>query len=269
MAVINQKNKEKQQDRYIADQEGFVQSLKWPSGLSLRERISLYKYGKKDGYKQIAGEDKYHELTSPFCEMLIYSANCRIEQEWKECDESLFQIAKNYKIVKEKIKKFNQQIQEAHEHRDRALASLKQIHYDGDDVVSEHLANRRKQVRKNRVIEAYDNEVSSINEQIELLESERIPFILSFTQIEKNARSNERIFRAHFLWRLSVYAYGASNYIKITPDMINDNQLTSEPRKMHDKIFHDIKKDINLLDTLDESDNKKDDNDEQDDSNNA
>ncbi|MDO5426682.1 MAG: hypothetical protein Q4F54_02785 [Coriobacteriia bacterium] len=53
---------------------------------------------------------------------------------------------------------------------------------------------------------------------------------------------------------MSVYAYGASNYIKVTPDLVNMNYLTNEPKQIHDKLFNDVKKGFTTL--ADDSDDE-------------
>ncbi|MDO5426683.1 MAG: hypothetical protein Q4F54_02790 [Coriobacteriia bacterium] len=98
-----------------------------------------------------------------------------------------------------KKKKLNEQIHNLMFKRDNALDTLRNNHYDGDDVVSEHLAQRRQRQREKRIIDEYEMKISSLKTEIEELELETIPFQNIFNETEEIARSNEQLARTDYL----------------------------------------------------------------------
>lgn len=237
MAVIYEKENDNSAEPFVKDSVGFFRALSWPVGLSLRERVKLYRRGKKDGHDKKAIRNEYDELSSVYCEPLVQSANEKIELEWQKCNEACFEARAQVGRIDALQKRIKELRKTILIERDKALDDLNNIQYDGDKVVSEHLAKRRQQQRENRIISFYDTKITALNEQLDNLEIESIPYNNTFEQTEEIAISNEQVIKANYLWRLSVYAYGASNYIKITPDMINANFISDEPRKRHFKMF--------------------------------
>lgn len=254
MTVVYEKEQTSNNVPYVKDGSGLAKALKWPVGLSIKERLKLYNLGKKDARSHKAKINEYNELSSVFCESLVQSTNQKIELEWQQCNEACFKATSKMDEINLKKKKLNEQIHNLMFKRDNALDTLRNNHYDGDDVVSEHLAQRRQRQREKRIIDEYEMKISSLKTEIEELELETIPFQNIFNETEEIARSNEQLARTDYLWRMSVYAYGASNYIKVTPDLVNMNYLTNEPKQIHDKLFNDVKKGFTTL--ADDSDDE-------------
>lgn len=243
MAVIRQRSKVVGAQNPVLDSEGLVHALAWPAGLSERERLSLFRRGKKDARHGLVGINEYGEIASPYCEALVQAANKRIEYEWINCNDTSFEARSHIEQAELKIEDINKRLQEATLRRDEALDVVKSRHFDGDDVVSEHLSQRRQQNREKPILDRFEKENRLLNDELKSVELEIIPYRYAITKAEETARSREQLVRADYLWRLSVYAYGASNYIKVTPDMINDSALSAEPREKHEKIFGSFARD--------------------------
>ncbi len=237
MAVVRQRSKVEGVQNSVIDLEGLKVSLAWPSGLSEKERVMLFRRGKKDARHRLVSVNEYGEIVSPYCETLVQSANQRIELEWINCNEESFEARAYIEQVECKTEALNEKLRDAALRRDEALDFVRGRHYDGDDYVSEHLSNRRQQNREKPILEKYENESAAINAELSSVRLEAIPYHYTLRKAEETARSREQLVRADYLWRLSVYAYGASNYIKITPDMINDSALSSAPSEEHERIF--------------------------------
>ena len=240
MAVIKQRQKIAGNGKRVSDGQGLRRSLAWPAGLSVRDRLKLYRLGKKDARHGIVYINEYGEITSPYCESLVQAANKRIEIEWIECNKKSFETISRLRQIEIRSESIDKLLVEATVRRDEDLETVRSLHYDGDDHVSVHLAKRRQQNREYPVVKRFEQTSSALNSELESIEAQIIPCRYAMSQAEEHARSHEQLVRADYLWRLSVYAYGASNYIKVTPDMINDSALTNAPRENHERIFSSI-----------------------------
>ena len=240
MAVIKQRQKVAGSDKHVIDGRGFRQTLAWPAGLSSRDRISLFRRGKKDARRGLVYINEYGEITSAYCESLVQLANERIELEWMNCNKKSFDAITKMRQIEVRIKTIDKQLVDATARRDESLEIIRNHHYDGDDHVSEHLTMRRQQNREKPAIQRFEQTSRTLNSELESIEAQIIPCRYAVSQAKEEARCAEQLVRADYLWRLSVYAYGASNYIKITPDMINDSALTKAPRENHERIFCNI-----------------------------
>ena len=237
MAVIKQRSKVASIQDPIFDWDGFNASLTWPAGLSEKERLSLFRRGKKDARHGLVGINEYGAIASPFCETLVQAANQRIELEWMNCINRSFEAQVYLRQIETQIESLNQRLEEATIRKDEALDAIRKRHFDGDDVVSDHLSTRRQQRREKPILDRFDQESKAINDALNSAEYDTIPYRYLLSRAEESARSREQLVRADYLWKLSVYAYGASNYLKITPDMVNDSALTDEPREKFEKLF--------------------------------
>lgn len=241
MAVVRQRNRVAGVQDSVLDAGGLSHVLAWPAGLSAKERLSLFRRGKKDARKGLVYINEYGELTSPFCETLVQNANRRIELEWTRCNERSFDAQTRIDQAKLMIDEINEKLKEETILRDEALDEIRGHHFVGDDAVSEHLSQRRQQNREKPIINRFEREKSRLNDELLAAESGIIPFRYVLKKAEESARSREQLVRADYLWRLSVYAYGASNYVKVTPNMINDSALSGEPRRNHERIFGSLR----------------------------
>lgn len=241
MATVGRKTYDSSAKALALDWEGFMQSLAWPSGLSKKDRMTLFRQGKRDARHGLVGINEYGEIVSPYCEGLVQSANRRIAVEWMNCDKYSLSAKACIDQIELKVEELNRQLKEATVRRDEALDVIARRRYGGDEAVSEHLALRRRLNREKPVLEAFERESQAINAELLEVETEAIPHRYVLSQAEEAAMSHEQLVRTDYLWRLSVYAYGASNYIKITPDMINDSALSGEPRERHEAVFSGTK----------------------------
>lgn len=237
MAVIRQRETRQLKNR-TSNTHGTKEALVWPSGLSQFTRHKLYRQGKRDARKGLVYINKYGEITSPYCEALIQSANRRIEMVWAQCNDESFEADVNLKKINIKIKTIDKQLADATIRRDEDLEVVRNRHYDGDDQVSEHLAQRRQANREKPVQDRFARETNALNSEMDAIQGRAIPYRYATTRAKEHARSNEQLVRIDYLWRLSEYAYGASNYIKVTPEMINDTALTNTPRENYEKVFN-------------------------------
>ncbi len=237
MAIVKKREKLSGSEDYVIDRAGVSQAMSWPTGLSIFERISLYRKGKHDARHGLVSIDEYGEIYSPYCESLTQFANQRIELEWAECNKNSFDALECIKRSNIRIDELNRELKEARTQRDEALSFLRARKYDGDAVVSEHLSARRQQNREKPFLDLYEQKSESLESQLAAAESESVPYRYALQKACELASSREQLVRADFLWRLSAYAYGASSYLKINADMISDSSLSDRPRAEHKKLF--------------------------------
>ena len=217
--------------------EGFTGALPWPKGISVKERTRIFRKGKNDARHGLVQINEFNEFISPFFEELVHQANQRIALTWMECEEKASQLCISIETVRQSVANVDRKLRDLGLEEREAVDRVENMHYDGDDAVSAHMAERRRFHRIRPIQERYEREREALLNERFRIAQEAISYQYELRQAREVAQSHEQLIRADYLWRLSIYAYGASAYVRITPDMVNDAALSQEPHERYERTY--------------------------------
>lgn len=237
MATNGRKTKGSSARERTDDWQGFVTALSMPAGVSAKDRRELYRRGRTDAQHGRVAVNEFEELSSPFCEQLVQSANQRIMLEWHKCNKRSYAALLGVNRADMTIDDINRRMVEATTAKDEGLDAVHAQSHSGDAIVSEYLKNRRTRHREKPVLDRFNATMAALESEKHDELAKRIAYAHDISRFEEEATSREMFVRTDYLWRLSVYAYGAASYMKISPDMINDSALSDGPREEHERLF--------------------------------
>lgn len=202
-----------------------------------RERSRLLRQGRADAKSGVAYVDEGDGLRAPFLETLAQDANADITASWNECNGLMFRIRSSMEEARARRTVCLRNLEELFGQREQKLASVRGMRRDGDESVSDYLANKRMQRREELARDAFDKQEDALRAEIRRIEVNVVSDLERYRDAADIGMIHEEIIRREYLRRLAIYVHGASRYIKVTPEMVNDAALSDEARLRHIREF--------------------------------
>ena len=208
-----------------------------PPQLTTKERRELLRQGRGDAKRRLTYVSEEGELVSPFNEMMIQEANSQIAAVWLKCDGIMFDLRVFLEHERTRRETLYGRLTELYGERDAVLSAIRNATFDGDAGASDYLVSKRKAKRERDARARFDEEEATLRKSIRGIAVSMAAAAEDYRDAEDIGTTHEGIVRQEYLRKLSIYLYGASRYVRVAPEMVNDGSLSNGPRRRHDERF--------------------------------
>ncbi|MEC4175038.1 hypothetical protein VJ918_05245 [Adlercreutzia sp. R21] len=223
-------------DKLLVESRERRYDLFFPRSLSWFTRVRLWLRGYFDAARGKVWVARAGHIDSAFCLSLVEQADLRINAEWQEANGLMFELRP---ALEEAVRKRGEIIRRIDNLpnlkalKDNAAQSI----HEGDELVSSHLAERRRKRRSSLVAWEFAGREVVLREALNEASAQAGIVLSQYQDVMDASMTHERLVRIDFLARLSCYARGVSRRMSVETRFVNDKALTKTPREDNERFF--------------------------------